>query len=574
MPIRRQESQVKYETMRIGAFSGGINTSVPSNKIANDEAVIIRNKEFDDGDNLVTRNGVESPIGGIVGVWDETLWDESLWDSLGDNYPGRITSILDFEGASAFVGIIYTTGVQLISRTLGGVATPITGALTLPDGVRWYWKIFNGVAVGVNGLTSGHNPVQVVSPAPGTASHLTTAPPGNFIEVWGNRLWIARSDQPNQLQASDIGSHSSWNTDAGANPAHGAQWDLDKDDGDRITGLYAEKERLFVFKKKKILVGEAKDPSRPITDLRNVQFRIYSSKVGCIAATTIQPILDDVLFLAQGGVALLSAAQIVADFESGLISLKVADIQNIRQDLSDEDICSGILPDKSQYWLCVSGNVSVTGQDTTYVFDYKQLKRNLPRWVTFDGLAFGTSFEVYDHDVQNLVYLLGCHDVATNTFSIGKYTPKALVKTFVDGALAINKFVLTKSYDFEKEDERKYLIEWYKRIFMLTNTLSLSISYFLDDSSSVEGSYPITLAAELGGTFFDDPLTFFDDDGLFDEGTAIVVKLIRRAFLFDKTRKARNVQFSFLNNQVNQGYGITGFGIKHQLLSEYRAQTD
>ena len=573
MPITAQEPEVKLETMRIGAFSGGINTSAPASKIRDDEMVACRNFEFDQEGDLVTRNGV---IGaqGVIGVWDQTLWDQSLWDSLGTTYSSRITSILDFEGASAFVGIIYTVGTQLISRTLDGVITSLTGALTLPDSVRWYWKIFNGVAIGVNGLTSGDNPIKVVSPAPGTASKLTTAPPGKFIEVWGNRLWIARSDQPNQLQASDIGLHDSWNTDAGANPSHGAQWDLDKDDGDRITGLYATKERLFVFKKKKIIVGE-ENPDHP-NDLRYVRFTIYSSTVGCIAASTIQPVLDDVLFLAEGGVASLSAAQIVADFESALVSTKHADIQKIRRDLAQEDVCSIIISDRSQYCLSVSRNASATSENISYIFDYRDLKKGQVRWVDFDGLAFGTSWEVYDHDVQNLVYLVGCHDTVNNVFFIGKYIPRAINKTFIDSSLAIRKILLTKVYDFDLQELRKYLSKWYTKLFLLTNDVSLTVSYFLDESTQPTGTYTFNLVAELGGVSFDDPLIKFDDAGaIFDEGVEAVIERIKKSFLYgeDKPRKAVTVQFSFLSNQTNQGFGIQEFAIKHQSLSDYRSNT-
>jgi hypothetical protein len=568
-----QQTQVKLETMRIAGFPGGMNTSVPATQIEDGEAVRIRNFEYDEGDNLVTRNGV---IGtqGIIGVWDETDWDASLWDSLGVTYSSPILSILDFEGATAFVGILFTVGTLLKSRTLNGAETNLTGALNLPDSVRWHWRIFNGVAVGVNGLTSGDNPIQVVAPAPGTASKLSTAPPGKFIEVWMNRLWIARSDQPNQIQCSDVGSHSNWNTDAGANPAHGSQWDLDKDDGDVITALYATKQRLFVFKENSIYVGE-ENPDHP-SDVRFVTFTKYSSKVGCVACGTIQPVLDDVLFLSKYGVASLSAAQVVADFESALVSLKVADIQKIKQDLTQEDVCSIIIADRSQYWLCVNRNASATSEHITYVLDYRQLKKGIVRWVENDGLAFGTSLEIYDHGVNDVVYLIGCHDTVNDVYFIGKYIPKATNKTFIDSSLSIRKILTTKAYSFGSEDIRKYLSKWFTKLLLFTESLSLSISYYLDESPDATGTYSFNFDADIGGFLFDDPLTLFDDVAVFDEGGETVVKRIRKSFLYgeDKPRKAVTVQFTFLSDQVNQGFGIQGFSIKYQFLSEFQAESD
>jgi len=575
MPVAAQEPEVKRDTMRIGAFRKGMNTADPANEIDNENAVRIRNMEYDQNGNLITRNGVIG-AGGVVGVWDNTLWDQSLWDSLGTFYPDPILSELDFEGATAFVGILYTTGIKLLSRTLEGIITDLTGGLVLPDGVRWYWRIFNGVAIGVNSLTSGDNPIQVVSPAPGTASKLTGAPPGKLIEVWKNRLWIARSDQPNQLQASNIGSHTGWDTDAGANPAHGAKWDFDKDDGDFITGLYAEKERLFVFKRRGIYVG-TENPDHP-NDLRFVKFEKYSSLVGCLAASTIQPVLDDVFFLARGGIASLAAAQIVADFESAIVSLNVSDIQDIHQDLTDENVCSGVLPDRSQYWLCVDQSVSKTGENITYVFDYRDIKKGITRIVEFDGLAFGTAFEVYDHDVQKLVYLLGCHDVANNNYFIGQYIPRATSKTFLDSSLPIRSFILTKIYDFDLDDIVKYLIDWFARILVPSENSSVSISYYLDEQETSTGTYTFNFELATSGAIFDSPIVKFDDGQLFDTGSVRNVERLRRGFLFGtpedpKPRKAVMVQFSFLCNQENQGFGILSFGIKYEELSEYGAKT-
>lgn len=567
-----QESQVKLQTMRIGAFPGGMNTSVLDNEIDDGEAVRIRNMEYDDGDNLTTRNGVIG-ANGVVGVWDETDWDASLWDADGTVYSSPILSQLDFESDTGFVGILYTVGTDLLSRTLAGVITDLTGALALPDGVRWYWRIFNGVAIGVNGLTSGHNPIQVVGPAPGTASHLSTAPPAKFIEVWKNRLWIARSDEKSQIQCSDIGSHSSWNTDAGANPAHGAKWEIDKKDGDEITALYSTKERFFVFKRNSIHVGE-EDPNHP-NDVRFVKFKKFNKNIGigCIAASSIQAVLDDVFFLSRYGVAALSAAEIVADFESASVSLKVADIQDIRQDLTDEDVCSGLVTDRSQYWLCVSRSVSATSENITYVFDYRQLKKGIARWVEFDGLAFGTSMEVYDHDEEKLIYLLGCHDTENNEYFIGQYIPKARDKTFIDSSSAIRYFIQTKAYDFDLPDIRKFLSEWYSRVKSLTENVSLSYQYFLDESSQATDGDTLNLGAEQSGAVFDDPTVLFDNGELFDQGSDTRIDLIRRSFKHGKLRKARTVQFTIFDNQINQGFAILAFGIKYQPLSEYRAQT-
>lgn len=568
---RRSDLSVPIEALRIDAFSGGINTSAPANEIADNEVVSILNMEFDESDNLVVRNGVVASVG-LEGIWDQSIWDQGTWDaSASFLYTKRITSILDFENESGFVGILYTTGVKLFSRTLGGTITDLTGVLNLPDNVRWYWRILNGVAVGVNGMSTGHNPIKVVGPAPGTASHLSAAPKGNFIEVWNDRMWIARADFPNQIQASNIGDAELWDTDAGANPAHGAIFEIDRNEGDEITGLYSTKERLFIFKKKSIYVAFPENPALPATDLRNIKIEKYAANIGCIAASTIQAVFDDVLFLSNGGIASLSAAQVVADFQSAIISSKIKDISAIRKDVAAEDVFAFTVVDKHQYWLSVAAVASPTNQNIVYVLDYRQVKNGIIRWVTFDTLAFGTAMEVFDHGTDQLIYLLGCQGGA-NIFFIGTYTPRALVKVFNDSGVSYRKSVLTKAYDFDTPDIRKLLKEWFLGLSLDTASLSLSVSYLYNEDTAAAGVYSLSLSGVFGGTFYD---VANWDVGLFDNLTqGLNNDLIRRSFLYnDKGRKALSVQFNILNNQVDQGFKIKSFGIKYGRLSEYKAQT-
>lgn len=557
---------------RISTFSGGINTSAPATEIADNEAVEIVNMEFDDGDNLVVRNGVFASAG-IAGLWDSGLWDINTWDTNSAlTYNKRITSILDFENESGFVGILYTTGTKLFSRTLGGTITDLTGLLVLPDDVRWYWKILNGVAIGVNGLPSGDNPIKVTGTAPGTAALLTGAPKGNFIEVWNSRVWIAKADFPNQLQASNIGDPLTWDTDAGANPSHGAIFDIDKNDGDEITGLYATKERLFVFKRRSIHILFAKDQSVPATNLGNIKVDKYANNIGCIAATTIRATFDDVLFLSYGGIASLSAAQVVADFKSAIISTKVRDIANIPKSIPAEDVFAFTVGDMNQYWLSVSHNASITGKNLAYVLDYRLLPQGIIRWFIVDGLVAGTAMEVLDHDVNQLIYLIGCHADGTTNFFIGTYTPKAEVRIFNDNGLAYRKEIRTKAYDFDMPDIRKLFLEWFLGLKLNTINADLSVSYFLDQSLSNSGNYTFSFTGVFGGTFWD--VGFFDVD-LYDNLTqGLNQNLIRKGILLNENgRKGVSLQFDILNNTKDQGYEINNFGIKYIELSERKTAT-
>lgn len=559
----------KKKDKDIDSFSGGINSSVPAHEIADNEAVEILNMEFDDAGNLSVRKGVNSEM--ASSLWDVDLWDSSYWTSTGTTYSKRITSILDYINDSGFVGIIYTTGTKVFSRTLDGSSiTDITGVFVLPDDVRWYWRILNGIAIGVNGITTTNNPMKVSGAAPGTLAVLGGSPPkAKFIEVWNSRVWVVKADQPNQIQASDLGDPESWNVDGQANPSHGAVFEINKNDGDQITGLYATKERLFVFKRNSIHVVFPENPNLPKTDIRNIAINVYTDKLGCLSQTSIQQVFDDLIFLTDGGIASLSASQIVADFESALISRKLKNVGYIAKNIADEDVCSFILKDRSQYWLCVARVSSPEGKNITYVLDYRELKNGVIRWVLFDKLAFGTSIEVYDHDVADLVYLLGCNNESDNTFFIGKYTPKTLSNVYVDGLLAYSKVILTKSYNLDKFNVRKFFHEWSVGLISITTDITLSVHYFFDDRSDTAGTYSFVISSSAGGALFDSAIF---DTSAFDQLPQTLSKLIRRKFLQnDSGKKALLVQFKFLNGNLNEGYSINNFSFEYSELSKFKA---
>jgi hypothetical protein len=330
-----------------GNWRGGINTSLPPNELADDEAVDILNLETDWDGNLVSRNGVTK-------------------HQTSDTYASRITSLHDavYEGGQEF--ILYTTGSSLFKvNTDGTGTTDITGSLTLPTNTFWQWRNFGSFAIGVNRATSGDNPVKVNSS--GTASALGGSPPkARYIEVWNNRVWVVSSTAPNQVRASALGLPEDW-TATGA--AGAIAIDVDPGDGDEITGLLAFKGRLFVFKRKRIFVISA--AAQPVTDPNNLKVDVFNKNIGCVSAYTIQPVLDDVLFLAEGGVASLTSAEIVADFRSALVSRKVKEIGRIKK--TSNEFASMVLDDVSQYWLSVPANLSVTASPVVYVLDYTDL---------------------------------------------------------------------------------------------------------------------------------------------------------------------------------------------------------
>lgn len=540
---------VPIDTMRIDAFAGGMNTSADETEIANNEAFLIENFEYDKLNNLMTRNGVSNG---------------------GSAASTKILSIFSFVTDAGFIGNIFTRGTQIRSRPLVlGTDTNLTGALSLPDSSRWYWKSLNNVAVGVNGATGSGNPIQVVGPAPGTASHLAAAPDGKYIEEWDSRLFIVHAANLNRVQCSDLGTATVWNTDGLLNPAHGIIFDVVPGDSDVITALYATKERLFIFKRRRVYI--LRSVSTPRTDPNTWELVEYSQKdsgIGCVAQTTVREVFDDVVFLSEGGLMSLAATETATDFESALLSGKISAIQDLAKNIPETDVFSYNLTDKSQYWLMVSSTFSPTNKNTTFVLDYSKIRSGIVRWTQNDQLAYGSSMELYNQGTDQLTYLLGCDDPNSTDFFIGTYKPNALTKMFADGSLAINQVIETKLYDFLLPDIRKYLMEWYLAIKLQSQFLSLGVSFFVDNSEVVEHPYSFGLEGSVGGDFFDVDLF---DTALYDQGIATLRRMIRRAFLMAKQRKVLTVKAKIACSQINQGFTINKFGIKYGILSENKA---
>src|SRR5215813_1858378 len=209
------------QPQEVPSWELGINTAKPPTEIDDREVRDLLNLEFDDAGNLSTRR--------------------SITQLNANTFTGRITSLHYFTTESGEVGILFTNSTKLyIVQTNGTGQTDLTAALTFPNDTFWQWVTFGGIAIGVNKATSGTKPVKVTT-AP--------APKGKYIEVWNSRVWIVNASAPNQLRASALGNPEDWTTTGAAGTI---TLDIDPNDGDLIMGLFATKEVLYIFKRKRI----------------------------------------------------------------------------------------------------------------------------------------------------------------------------------------------------------------------------------------------------------------------------------------------------------------------------------
>lgn len=537
MGERRGTEKTPIVTVNTPSFFGGMNTAVKRRDIADNELFNISNFEFDDSNDLVCRNG---------------------WITDGTGRSNLITSVYVFNTETAFIGILHTFGTSLWSRPLVlGSETDLSAGLPggIPSGTRWYWKQLANTAVGVMGGPT----VKVVGGAPGTASALAAAPDGKYIEEWRSRLFIVHNANPNRVQCSDLGSATAWNTDGLTNAAHGIVFDVAPGDGDVITALFAFKERLFIFKRRRIYVLRA--VAIPETDPNNWELVEYSKILGCVNQTTVREVFDDVVYLSEAGLCSLAATEMTADFASALVSQKIQIIQRLNQNATEMDIFGFTLIDKSQYWLALQTGAGDPNGQNMYVVDYKKIREGVPlRWVRFTGLV-PTAMDAYRVGQSKIVYVFGRNGGGSNN-RIGQYiantTPAARTYKDVDNGnnITISYNFLTKTYDLGYPHLRKLFRWWMLGIeHPATSDIDLNIGYNIYPTAT--GSSPSYPTIHSDGTLFYDSL-----------------RNIKRALLWTFPRKGWAIDFSVSLPTQNQGVIIRYFVLSAALLSDPVTEDD
>src|SRR5262249_4593506 len=417
-------------------------------------------------------------------------------------FANRITSLHYFTAETGEVGILYTTANQLRKvGTNGSGDTNITGALTLPNDTYWQWRTFTNLAIGVNKATTGDNPVKVNTS--GVAAALTGTPPkAKYIEVWNNRVWIVSATEPNKVWGSSLGNAEDWTTTTDAGRVF---FEIDPADGDLITGLFAQRGVLYVFKRRRIFKIVPKNENEAPTLASNLKVEIHTNNVGCVSPYSIQGVLDDGLFLSDQGILALSLVPTAEDFRTEAYSRKVAEIAKFPK--STEEIPAFVFDNAAQYWLSIPAALSTTQLNEGYVMDYLRIdqqdenRRPIIRWVRFDGLAAFTAATSFPGG-SGKVYVLGAKNGA-GTYQLYTYQPKNTGGPFSDNGTSYAKKLKTKRYTIDLPLLRKWWKKWGFGFGLLTNNAQVSIQYYFDDNLNRGGTQSISRAGTAARALWD-----------------------------------------------------------------------
>lgn len=538
------KDEVGVQPLSIPDWGLGIITSQPPTEIPDNAAQDILNMEHDDSGNLSSRSG-------LVQLFATT-------------FANRITSLHYFIAETGEVGILYTTANQLRKVATNGTGdSNITGALTLPSDTFWQWVTFGGLAIGVNKATSGDNPVKVSTL--GVAAALGGTPPkAKFIQVWNSRVWVVSATDPNQVWGSKLGDPENWTdvTDAGR-----VRLDVDPNDGDQITGLFATREALYVFKKQRIYKIIPINPAAAPTLASNLKVVVHAQSVGCVSAYSIKPILDDVVFLSEQGLLSLALVPTAEDFKTEAYSRKVAEIAKFPK--STEEIPALLVDNAAQYWLSIPASLSTRQVSEAYVMDYLRIDqrdeggRALVRWTRFDGLAAFTAATSFPGGTGK-VYVLGAKNAA-GTHQLYVYKPKDTGVAYSDDGTLYTKSLKTKAYTVNLPLLRKWWKKWAFGYDLLTNSAQIAVQYFFDGNLNRGGSYSFNLSGTGQGALWDQALW---DVASWDSAVKVPKDIVRSFLANSSGQKSQNVAFIVSNGTNNQGIIIKDFMLWYSLLSE------
>ena len=541
--INRIQSRVQT------SWQDGMITSLPAEELPPTAAQDLVNVEIDIEGNLVTRTGALA--------------------FLQPSFEDRITSIFRAHYSNGTVRIIFTAGTSLFRCLEDGTGlTDITGALTLPSDTKWQWAMFGDLAIGVNGATSGDNPIKVNSA--GAAAALAGSPPkAKYIRVWNERVWLSVSTagSQNQLRASAINLPEDWSTtgDAGTITIN-----VDANDGDFVTGLEVFRGSLFAFKRRKINV--LSPIAAPATIPSNIRVDVFTKNLGCVSGYSIQPVLDDVVFLADCGVVSLSQSEF-GELKSAILSQNIAELNILKKTATAiAEVEAIVLDDVNQYWLSIPSTISPRGVNEIYVMDYQRIKEGLIRWVRFNGLICGTAFaEKLDGDYKS--YLIGAYPVASEDTKIYTYTPSDPFKTFADDDTAYIKLIKTKAYIGETPMIRELWSRFGCSLNLISELLTFAINYFYNNNVNVAGGYSYNfvfagIAPPLYGTAIYGTSTYGSASDFFRE--EVIWERIKKN---ENGRKARTISFEFSSSQADEGFIFKFLQVDFAKLTRKNART-
>lgn len=190
-----------------------------------------------------------------------------------------------------------------------------------------------------------------------------------FLKVRKNRLYCANANS-STLYFSDAGNPASF-------PVNNFI-QINTNDGQNITGLFAILDNLIIFKDDSvwILTGEPLGAGNTTT-IGNLQLRAANSSVGCSAFRTIQQVDQTLFFMHYSGIYALQ------NYSVTLVSPKLQKTFSNGMNPGFLSLCWAVYNDQEKKYIMGYPSTVATTPDRAIVYDF--LSKNYTRWDDIPG---------------------------------------------------------------------------------------------------------------------------------------------------------------------------------------------
>lgn len=467
----------------------------------------------------------------------------------------KITSVYDYKVSDGTKALIATAGADIYRLNASDYFDKITGGLTLPSGTYWKWAVYDDELIGVNrGGSATSNPIKI-SGISSNAVALGGTPPTDVvdIEIWNNRVWLLHG---NVVTCSALGLPEDYTT---VGKAGTGDFEVGGQEGDLCTAIKAHRDRLFIFKSDSIYYIT---PGSPNTDIEQYEIILLTDKIGCVSSYSIQIILNDLVFLSKFGLSSLSAVEQFGNFAESIISNKIRDLNNFRQEDVNSAAC--LDPTESQYLLAAPFDGG-SNHSALWIMDYTNIQNRIVGFTRANGKIVGASLANVEYNGQKRVYV-GGYPQATDEGISYVYRYGDLNVYNDDGSL-YDAFVETKSLSPGEGIINSEFIRVYFIIELITSDLDLSLSYKYDESSAKIKSWVANFTGDIYiGSIWDTALW---DTGVWASPDTLE-RRIKRLVIGSPGRIARAISGRIVNTVIDQGFIFKAFGFDFEAVTHLK----
>lgn len=363
-----------------------------------------------------------------------------------------------------------------------------------------------------------------------------------------NRLYISTvSDAADFTNAATTLNDSTEVPGATVFAGTGAQYiDIDKDDGDKITGLTTFQDSIIVFKERSIHQVTLDTSGTPSVAL-------VSRSLGCVAHRSIESCENDVFFLSRRGVFVLgNEPQFFSAIRTNELSARVNPHIKLISEAS-LSLASAIYYDYKYYLSVPEGGTSTN--NIVWTYDRRFLAWSKTKTSTMNA----ESFTVYvDSDSRELLLF-----TASDTSKVYKVT-----QSYNDNGSAIDASWTSKAFDIGEFDITKrwlYVDLQFRRL-----TASLDIELYSDnDTLAASTSIPAPDSTGEIGT------VLMGEEGLggwpeVQTYSGTTTGSINVAYRIPIRKKSRTMKVKISNSENNQNFVLTGIIFGYESFTQYK----